>query len=172
MTIKGFGALLVLLMATLAGFLISNRFSGRTKEIRQLENLLLALETEILYGAKPLGEIIRRIGEREKGPIAHICQRIAVRLKEREFTFWQVWEEELRRGWPTTHLKGDEQEVLLQLGSVLGLSDRETQRNHLRLALAHLRAEEKEAMDDQAKYEKLSRTLGFLSGLLLVILMY
>ncbi|MBE3553434.1 MAG: stage III sporulation protein AB [Thermicanus sp.] len=172
MTIKGVGAFLVLLMSTLAGFLISNRFSGRTKEIRQLENILLALETEILYGATPLGEIIKRIGEREKGPIAHICQRIAVRLKEREFSFRQIWEEELRRGWPTTHLKRDEQEILLQLCSILGLSDMETQRNHLRLALAHLKEEEKEALDDQVKYEKLSRTLGFLSGLLLVILMY
>lgn len=38
--------------------------------------------------------------------------------------------------------------------------------------MAHLKAEEQHARDDQARYEKMCKSLGILGGALLVILMY
>jgi stage III sporulation protein AB len=52
------------------------------------------------------------------------------------------------------------------------MSDRENQQKHIRIALSHMQAEEKEAYEAQTKYEKMSRTLGILTGILLVLLMF
>jgi stage III sporulation protein AB len=61
--------------------------------------------------------------------------------------------------------------VTLRLGSILGMSDKDDQLKHLRLAAVQLKAEEDAARDDQAKYEKMSRSLGLLLAALVVILM-
>lgn len=169
---KILGAVLIIAIATAGGFLIARRFSGRTREIRQLENLILYIETEILYGATPLNLIMERVALREKGPLANIFHQIAERMKERGPTFRIIWEEEMQKGWPKTYLQKEELKIMLQLGASLGISDRIDQQNHLRLALTHLKEEESKAQEEQAKYEKLSRTLGFLTGVLIVILMY
>ncbi|HBI05200.1 MAG TPA: stage III sporulation protein AB, partial [Paenibacillaceae bacterium] len=62
--------------------------------------------------------------------------------------------------------------VLLQLGQVLGQSNREDQQKHIRLALMNLKSEEDVARAQQQKYEKMCRSLGLLGGLLVVILLY
>jgi stage III sporulation protein AB len=69
-------------------------------------------------------------------------------------------------------MKLPEQEVMLQLGHVLGLSDRSDQVKHLRLAVSQLQAEEVDAREEQRKYEKMWKSLGVLIGGLIVILMY
>lgn len=169
---KILGAAFIIAIATAGGFLVARRFSGRTREIRQLENLILYIETEILYGATPLTLIMERVALREKGPLADIFHQIAERMNERGPAFRVIWEEEMRKGWPKTYLQKEELKIMLQLGASLGISDRTDQQNHLRLALTHLKEEESKAQEEQAKYEKLSRTLGFLIGLFIVILMY
>ena len=69
-------------------------------------------------------------------------------------------------------MKQAEQEVVLQLGSVLGVTDRSDQIKHLRLAISQLQAEETESREDQRRYEKMWKSLGVLIGALIVILMY
>ena len=47
--------------------------------------------------------------------------------------------------WTRTSMKQAEQEVVLQLGAVLGLTDRSDQIKHLRLAISQLQTEETES---------------------------
>ena len=54
---------------------------------------------------------------------------------------------------------------------MLGKSDKYHQQKQILLTLAHLEREESEAIDLQGKYEKMMKSLGFLSGLLLIILL-
>jgi stage III sporulation protein AB len=73
--------------------------------------------------------------------------------------------------WDHTALSKTEKEILLNLCRVLGCSNREDQLHHLRLADTQLEVEEAKAHDDQAKYEKMYKTMGILAGALLVILL-
>ncbi len=59
-----------------------------------------------------------------------------------------------------------------QLGAKLGLTDRDDQVKHLRLAVNQLRGEEELAKDEQQRYERMWKSLGLLMGALVVILMY
>lgn len=64
-----------------------------------------------------------------------------------------------------------EYEALKHFGETLGQHDVTSQQKYIRLALGHLESEEKEAEIAQAKNEKMVRSLGFLSGLLLILLL-
>ena len=67
--------------------------------------------------------------------------------------------------------KKHEFEIMKQFGETLGRHDRFSQQKHILLTLTHLEREETEASDKQAKYEKMVKSVGFLSGLLLIILL-
>jgi stage III sporulation protein AB len=58
-----------------------------------------------------------------------------------------------------------------QFGATLGQHDREHQQKQIRLTLNHLEREEGDAIESQNRYEKMLKSLGFLTGLLIVILM-
>lgn len=169
---KIFGSLLVILSCSGIGFYIAQGFVNRTKEIRQLQNIVSYIETEIIYGHTPLLNIVQSITEREKGSIHHIFVALTESVKQNEKSFSLCWQEAFAALGKSTSLKTPELRVMQQLGSILGQSDRESQQKHLRIAFTHLQTEEQDAHDLQKRYEKLSRTLGVLTGLLFVILFF
>ena len=83
----------------------------------------------------------------------------------------EAWDESLKEIWESLALKQGEYEILSQFGEMLGKSDKYHQQKQIMLTLAHLEREESEAIDLQGKYEKMMKSLGFLSGLLLIILL-
>jgi stage III sporulation protein AB len=70
-----------------------------------------------------------------------------------------------------TALKQGEFEIMKQFGETLGRHDRYSQQKQIMLTLSHLEREERDACERQAKYERMVKSLGFLSGLLLIILL-
>ncbi len=73
--------------------------------------------------------------------------------------------------WSDTALLQSEREVMSQFGATLGQQDQEQQRKQIKLTLAHLEREEGEARDKQQRYERMVKSLGFLSGLLIIVMM-
>lgn len=165
------GAVFIILSTTWMGFEYSKTFSERTKQIRQLMFALQSLEAEIMYGFSPLNQASARIASQTPGPVSTLFAGFSDRLMKGEETASKAWEESLNGIKQMTSLKQGELEVLKQFGETLGLHDRESQQKHIRLTLAHLEAEEKEAGIAQGKYEKMVRSLGFLSGLLLILIL-
>ena len=51
------------------------------------------------------------------------------------------------------------------------MQDRDQQQKQIKLTMVHLDREEAEAKENQLRYEKMLKSLGFLGGLLIVILM-
>lgn len=170
--IKAAGAVLIIFAGTLIGFLQASRFAKRPRQLRELGHGLHRLETEIGYGYTPLPEALRRTGAPMEHPLSVLFMSAADRLDRPDAPpFESCWEQSLSDCWPSTAMKKAELATLKRLGSTLGMSDREDQLKHLRLAQQQLRAEEDGARDDQARYEKLSRSLGILIAALVVILM-
>lgn len=125
-----------------------------------------------MYGHTPLNELMKNISVREKGSIAKIFTVVSEQLELHQRSFADCWQSACSNLFHTTALKSPEQQILLQLGSSLGQSDRESQQKYIRVAMSHLQSEEQEAFELQRRYEKLSRTLGILAGILLVILLF
>ncbi len=168
--IKLIGAMFILAATTWCGYEVSRNLSERPKQLRQLKSALQSLEAEIMYGHTPLLEAARRLSAQLSKPLADFFQEFANKLTDTDTTVRDAWENSLKEIWKTTALKQGEYEIMKQFGETLGRHDRNSQQKHIMLTLTHLEREEAEARESQAKYEKMVKSLGLLTGILLIII--
>ncbi len=171
--LKLLGAMLILLAGTLLGFFQASQLAKRPRQIADLIRMLQRLETEILYGFTPLPEALRCTGQACATAVGALFVRMSAELGHTAGRpVQQLWGETLTAGWRELSLGRGEKEIMQQLGATLGLTDRDDQVKHLRLAVNQLRGEEELAKDEQQRYERMWKSLGLLMGALVVILMY
>ncbi|MRN53564.1 stage III sporulation protein SpoIIIAB [Paenibacillus monticola] len=171
--LKLFGAVLIVLAGTLAGFQRARQYADRPQHIRGLIAALQRLETEIMYGFTPLPEAMRRIGLQSREPLKWFFVKAAEEMSPpHDRSAQDAFQRVMEAHWKTTAMKGTEKEILRQLSCTLGTSDRTNQSTHIALALQQLKQEETMAREDQGKYEKMSKSLGLLLGALIVILIF
>ncbi|ARK31406.1 stage III sporulation protein SpoIIIAB [Halalkalibacter krulwichiae] len=168
---KLIGALLIILVTTWLGFEFAKRLSERPRQLRQLKVAIQSLEAEIMYGLTPLAEASSHLAKQMPEPISLFFEKFADRLIKEQITAFEAWEKSLNETWAFTSMLDSEKEVMMQFGATLGQHDREQQQKQIKLTLAHLEREEQEAKDRQYRYERMLKSLGFLSGLLIVILL-
>lgn len=171
--IKLIGALCIIFAGTMLGFYQALRLTERPRQIRQSIQAFLRLETEIQYGFAPLPDALRSVAATLTGPLSQLLLQAAEGLSDGEGgSARESWQRAVERCWANTAMKRPEREVFLRLGATLGISGREDQTKHLRLAVSQLQAEEASASEEQRRYAKMWRSLGLLAGTLIVILMY
>ncbi|WP_410514689.1 stage III sporulation protein SpoIIIAB [Paenibacillus sp. BR2-3] len=171
--LKLFGAVMIVLAGTLAGFQRARQYSDRPRHIRGLIAALQRLETEIMYGFTPLPEALRRIGVQSREPLQCFFTSAAEEMSPPNNRSAQdAIHRAMETHWKNTAMKASEKEIIRQLSCTLGTSDRSNQATHIALALQQLKQEEVAARDDQGKYEKMSKSLGLLLGALIVILIF
>lgn len=170
--LKLFGAVLILFAGTAIGFVQAGSYINRSKQLRMLIYALQRLETEINYGQTPLPAALQKSSEGISQPINRIFTDAALMLEEpRELSMQEAWQQAIDRVWGSTALKEREKDVLLRMGTVLGMSDAEDQQKHLQLAQLQLKGEEEQAIQEQQRYANMWRSLGTLGAILIVILM-
>lgn len=170
--VKLIGAIFIIVATTVAGFEAARHLSERPRQLRALRSALQSLEAEIMYGHTPLHEAARRLAAQLSKPLSTFFDSFAKKLTYTETTVKDAWESSLIEVWKSTALKQGEFEIMKQFGETLGRHDRFSQQKHIMLTLSHLEREEADAVSAQAKYEKMVKSLGFLSGLLLIILLF
>ncbi|MNI24914.1 stage III sporulation protein SpoAB [compost metagenome] len=170
---KFVGAVLILIAAAMFGFVQALHYARRPKQIRQMIGALQRMETEIIYALTPLPEALITLSKQLQEPLASLFSLTADRLKRLEgVSTREIWQQTVYEVWRRSSMKQQEREIVLQLGSVLGITDRSDQIKHLRLAISQLQTEEQESRDEQKRYETMWKSLGVLIGALIVILMY
>jgi stage III sporulation protein AB len=169
--VKLLGAIFIIVATTWTGFEAAKHLSERPRQLRQLKSALQSLEAEIMYGHTPLHEAARRLAAQLSKPLSFFFESFAKKLTDTETTVKDAWESSLNEVWKLTALKQGEFEIMKQFGETLGRHDRFSQQKHIMLTLSHLEREEADAIDKQARYEKMAKSLGFFSGLLLIILL-
>lgn len=169
--IKMIGAILIFCSTTWFGYEAAKRYINRTKQIQSFRQALQTLEAEIMYGHMPLGEASQKIAEQLKEPISIHFLLFARKLVDETYTVKKAWKESLNEIWHLTALKKAEYEILAQFGENLGRHDRQTEQKQIMLTMTHLKREEDDARDMQTRYAKMYRSLGVLSGLLIIVLL-
>ncbi|UII54808.1 stage III sporulation protein SpoAB [Cytobacillus spongiae] len=169
--LKLIGAVIILVATTWTGFEASRHLNERPRQLRQLKSALQSLEAEIMYGHTPLHEAARRLAAQLSKPLSWFFEAFSKKLTNQDTTVKDAWEESLIEVWKLTAFKKGEFEIMKQFGETLGRHDRVSQQKQIMLTLSHLEREEADACERQAKYEKMVKSLGFLSGLLLIILL-
>lgn len=85
--------------------------------------------------------------------------------------FESVWEESVTEYIDRSSMGFQEKEILLQFGRTLGQHDFIQQQKHIQLTIKHLERELEDARDEQDRYGKMAKNIGFLTGLFIVLLL-
>ncbi|SFP23095.1 stage III sporulation protein SpoIIIAB [Salibacterium halotolerans] len=164
------GAALILTACTWAGFEYAKKLTERPRQLRQLRTALQSFEAEIMYGMNPLPEASRKMAGQLPPPVSFLFRFFSDYLKQGERNVDEAWSKSLNQVWPLTALAFREKEILYQFGSTLGRHEKMQQQKQIRLAMIHLEKEEQEAKETEKRYEKMAKSLGFLSGLLIIVM--
>lgn len=171
--LKLLGGGLIILTCGILGLEKARRLKARLEQLRQLNTGLKMLETEIIYAATPLPLALARAGTRLAGPAGSFFQSVARALIENAaagtLTAWEKGLGELRR---KGALEEGDLEVLKDLGPMLGCSGSSDQVKNLELVRQLLAQQQLAALEESNRQGKMWRTLGFLLGITLVLLMY
>lgn len=172
--LKILGAAFIIAAATAIGWVQASQYAARVRQIRQMIHALQRLETSIMYGYTPLDEAFSELSYQAAAPLNQVFLHASQMMQSTQgvTTAKDAWAEALRTHKGKLALKEQDVRILMELGLSLGVSDREDQRNHIRHAVKRLEQEESAAKEEHSRYGRMSRSLGILSGIMLVILMY
>lgn len=173
MWVKIVGASLILVSTSVTGNLVAKNFLERPKQLRELRHSLQILETEISYAASFLPQALENIARINEPPVSNLFSRASkILLSQEGYTASEAWEMAIEENLSDLAIKESDREILLQLGSSLGCSNRENQLKHLKLAQEYLQKEEQKAEEEREKNAPLWRYLGVVLGIAIIILLY
>lgn len=162
----------ILILSSILGFAFGNLYSKRAKSLLDLQYCIRVLESEIINGSFPLPQALENVSIKGKGGMSRIFKRIKEDLisekREDIYESFLLQKDLLKDRFA---LKDEDIEVFLYLGKVLGKSSRRDQEENFKFIKSQLENLHLEAEAERMKNTKLYRTLGFLIGLGLVIIL-
>jgi stage III sporulation protein AB len=171
--VKLFGACCILFACTMFGFYQAAQLNRRPRQIRALVQALQRLESEIGYGMTPLPEALGAVSLSLPEPLSSMFRHASAEMyADTGRPASDCWEEAISTHWGRTSMTKGDGAIMMQLGYTLGATDSGDQIKHLRLAAGNLQAEETSAREDGKRFAGMWKSLGALSGALIVILIY
>lgn len=168
--IKIIGCLLILSASTIAGFIFSESFKKRLKQLNEIERAIGQLENEIEYTYTPLPEALENVAQKSEFPISNVFSRASKLLYSNNVetvydAFYECFKEE------AVDLNSDDINVVLDLSKSLGNSDIEGHKKIFSLTRGNLKKRIALAEEAMSKNVKMYRYLGFSIGAVIVIVL-
>ena len=171
--LKIIACLVIISAGGICGMLVARGYSLRPVELRSLKSALQMLETEITYAATPLAEALGLVASRTDYRLAPFFEETPKELLSMSgCTAKEAWEKALLEFYPRSSLIDCDMAILRSLGGALGISDSSGQSKHLCLAMEQIEAELKKAEISALQHVKLWNYIGFLGGLVIVLIFY
>lgn len=165
--IKYIAILIILLISTAIGYLISKKYSNRVKELKEMQNAINILENKIKFTYEPLPEIFIQISNLLKNNIGQIFQRASEDI--RKTTANEAWENAINHS--NTNLTKQDIETINHIGKLLGKTDKDGQVSQLELSKTFLSSQIEKAEIEEKKNSKMYKTLGTVVGLAIMIIL-
>lgn len=165
--------LVIICCSTILGNQIANGYIHRVRELRTFQMCIAKLETEIIYYSTFLPEALENVGKTTAGGIGQLLCDVASNLKNKKGVnieaAWQLALDENKTNFKMTY---EDYEVISRFCCQLGTADKTTQKQLFELTQLQLYKQEKKAEEDRDRYEKMYRSLGFLAGVTIVIILF
>ncbi len=141
--------------------------------MRRLATLLYSLQTEISYARIPLQEALQHVTMQadKQSRLATFFGDIAQLLSLPGMTGQTAWNEALAQYALYSPLTKEDLEILAALGRTVGLTGIDEQIGHVKASIELLMARELEALEERNRYERVFKTVGILTGTLIVVLL-
>ncbi len=163
---------LILILSSIIGFSLGNIYSKRAKNLLDLQYCIRVLQSEIINGNIPLPEALENVSIKGRGGISKLFKEIKddlVNEKREDIYYSFSLQKELLR--TKYAFNSQDIEIFLYLGKILGKTNSKDQDKNMTFIINQLEDHYNEANEDKSKNTKLYRTLGFLIGLGVVIIL-
>lgn len=161
------------MVCTLWGLLIANNYKQRPLELRNLRSMLNLLETEIIYASTPLPIALDKIAKHADNNISKLFYKARDYLiSGNGITADEAWQKALNDILNNSYLLEEDTGILKNFGIGLGCSGKNEQLKNIQLAKELLKKQELKAEQDKSQNERLWKTMGFLSGIAIVLLIF
>lgn len=165
--------LVIICCSTILGNHIANGYVYRVRQLHTLQVSIAKLETEIIYYSTLLPEALENVGKSVSGGIGKFLCDVSINLKDKNSTSVEfAWKSALDLHKSDLKMTYDDYEVINRFGCQLGTADKMSQKQLFELTQMQLHKQQEEAEEDRKRYEKMYRSLGFLSGLTIVIILF
>ena len=164
--------LAILGVSSLIGYLISNRYVARVKELQKLITSLELFETRINYTYDTIPECFYYISDYMDGHIGSVFRKTAEMLeKENNIGTGDCLKQVIDEERLFLNLNDTDIEIWKGLSVSLGQIDLENQMKNIRLVIHTLNSQLEQATEEKTKNFKLYRNMGILTGLVLMIVL-
>ncbi|WP_227765977.1 stage III sporulation protein SpoIIIAB [Zhaonella formicivorans] len=166
------GAALIVFACSSFGFYMANRFKLRSLQLRALRSLLNLLETEMIYTSTPLPVALEKIARHSVEPLDMLLLKTREELLKGDgVTAGEAWQKAVDDVKKLTCLDEEDLGILREFGVGLGGSEKSEQIKNLELTKELLKQQEWKAEQRRQQNERMWRTMGFLAGLAIVLIM-
>ena len=168
--LKLLGAFCIMTVSLWCGTQAVGGLRRRARALEELHAGLAWLEEELTFRLTPLPELLEQLGSRRQGETGRFFQE-ANRLLglDPEGGLCQSWRQAMVRCLPL--LKGEERQVLLEVGQTLGRYDAATQRQALARHNRRLAAFRDQAQSEVRRLGKVYATLSAAGGAMVVLVL-
>ncbi len=172
-SLKLFGAILILISGSSIGWIIAAQYKNRIRDLQELQLAFNLFNTEISYTRTLLPIALQKTAVGTEYPVSILFNSSADKLnKEKEKSFFEIWKRVLTENKGINYLLEEDLKILEEWGQQIGCSGLEEQKKINKLTLKRLEQAEKKAQEIADKKVKLSRYSGILISLMIIILFY
>ena len=155
------------------GMIFASRMDARIKQLNDFEAMLRQLSFNIGFLSLPVREAILRAAETQSGAVRKILDNITALMAGRpDISLAEAWSIAVTNYKSSLCLKSSEIEILKEFSNNIGRGDIKETLDSIQLTVAKLKLVADSAVAMRARDGKLYRGMGFLAGMLIVILLF
>ena len=155
-------------LSTGIGILISKSYENRVKELKEFKNILNVMKTKIKFTYELLAEIFKQISKDNQTNVEKIFGHMANQLAY--YPAKDTWENCIQNA--DISIKQEDKDILKKLGKLLGQTDVDGQISEIEVTQNFLDAQIEKAEEEKRKNQKMYKTLGIVTGLVFVIILF
>ena len=167
-----FGIVLIMVSTGLIGLYYSNVDGYRISDLLEMKRAISILQSEIEYTGTPLAEAASNVAWRTKGSVSRIFERLSKLIEtNKQDSISTIWESAFLPSADEAYFSKKDIEQFLEFGNALGYLDGNMQLKNIALLLDYIDSRIDELNESKTKNQKMYRSAGFLTGLLIVVVL-
>lgn len=165
------GMMMIFISCSGVGIMYSFIYKKRLEQLNEWKKGIVLLKNEINFSLTPLPEAFEIIASRLDGTMHNFFNEVGQLLKTTTYRAIEKVDDHLiEKSLYDTCLNQKDRHMIIHFIKNLGLLDKDSQINNLMLHIEQIEQEIETSKNDEAKNNKLFKTLGILSGIFVIVI--
>ncbi len=166
---KGILCAVIILSCGMLGIFKSQTYSQRVRELNDLREMIMMLQTEISYMKDPLPVIFQRIGNTKDNVAMDILSSCSVFMKDKQ-DMQRCWTSAVDMAVMNSSLTPHDKSIIYDMGIQLGRSNVKGQQDLLDMVDEKLLIQLREAEEHKRSKGKMYAGMGFSVGIVVAVI--